>query len=72
MYRTAYYISLATNNLELTGEMALAMLMKEYGISGNAELEMMKIISRVSCLSPVTDYSTKSTHSHSTRLICLL
>ena len=48
MHRIAYYVASAISQLELVGEMALGLLLREYGITGNPELEMMKVISRVS------------------------
>ena len=58
-FRMAYYVAADSSQAELGGEMVLAMLMKEYGVSGNAELQMMKIISRVSMHIGQPDASTK-------------
>ena len=44
----AYYVSAASKRPELPGDLALGLLMKEYGIEGNPELAMIKIISRAS------------------------
>jgi SET and MYND domain-containing protein len=49
VYRVAFYLGASNPKmLEAGGEMALGLLMREYGVQGHPELEMMKMISRVS------------------------
>lgn len=48
-FRLAFYVGIVDREiLEAGNDTALGLLMKAYGIEGNPELELMKLLSRVS------------------------